>query len=84
MVKNGVKSSFVYWSLIWACLTDNPGRVERPQTRGFHQILKEVEFFHKPLRLQLAHLELKGTQEDQKHVHTSKLPPNQKIRIKTL
>ena len=42
-----------------------------------------MEFFHKPLRLQLAHLELKGTQDDQKHVYTLKLSPNQKIRIMT-
>jgi len=52
-------------------------------TREFQQILKEAEFSHKRLRLHLAHLELKGTQEDQKHFHTSKLAPNPKIRIKT-
>jgi len=44
----------------------------------------EADFFHNPLRLQLALLELKGTQEDQKHVYTSKLSPNQKIRIMTI
>jgi len=49
----------------------------------FQQILKELGFSHEPLRLQLALLELKGTQKDQKHVYTSKLSPNQKIRIKT-
>jgi len=62
MVKNGLKSSFVYWSLIWTCLTDNPGRVERGQITEFHQVLKEVEVSHKPLRLQLAHLKLQGMQ----------------------
>ena len=81
MVKNGVKSYFVYWSLIWACLTDNSGRVERGQIRRFHQILKEAEFCHEQLRLQLASLELNGTQEHQKHVHTSRLSPDQKIGI---
>jgi hypothetical protein len=38
---------------------------------------------HNQLRLQLARLELKGTQEDQKHVYTSKLAPNWKTRIMT-
>jgi hypothetical protein len=63
MVKNGFKSSFVYWSLIWARLTGNLGRVERPQTRGFQQILKKVGFSNNTLRLHLARLELKGTQD---------------------
>jgi hypothetical protein len=66
MVKNGFKSSLVYWSLIWACLTDNPSRVERCQIRRIHQILKEVGFSHEQLRLQLTHLESQGTQEDPK------------------
>jgi hypothetical protein len=44
MVKNGLNSHFAYWSLIWACLTCNLDRVERWQTTGFQQILKEVEF----------------------------------------
>jgi hypothetical protein len=52
-------------------------------THGFQQILKEVGFSHEQLRLQLARLELKGTQEHQKHVYTSNLSPNQKIRIMT-
>jgi len=47
MVKNGVKSSFVYWRLIWACLLGECRRVERWQNMGFHQICMEVEFFHK-------------------------------------
>jgi hypothetical protein len=51
---------------------------------GLQQILKEAEFSHEPLRLQLAHLKLEGTQEDQKHVYTSKLSPNQKIGLKTI
>jgi len=58
--------------------------VERWQITGFQQILKEVEFFHNPLRLQLAHLELKGTQDDQNHVYTSRLSPNPKIGIMTI
>jgi len=47
--------------------------VERSQIRRFHQSSMKVEFSHKPLRLQLAHLESQGTQEHQKHVYTSKL-----------
>jgi len=50
---------------------------------GFQQILKKARFSHKQLRLHLAHLERQGQQEDQKHVYTSKLSPNQKTRIKT-
>jgi hypothetical protein len=64
MVKNGFYSSFVYWRLIWACLTDNLDRVERWQITGFHQSRMEAEFSHKPLRLHLARLESQGTQED--------------------
>jgi hypothetical protein len=52
-------------------------------TRGFQQILKTTGFSHEPLRLQLAPFELRGTQEDQKHVPNSKPSPNQKIRIMT-
>jgi hypothetical protein len=44
----------------------------------------EAEFLHKPLRLNLARLELQGTQESQKQMHTSKLPQNPKIRIATI
>jgi hypothetical protein len=51
---------------------------------GFHQIRIEVQFFYKPLRLYLARLGRQGTQEGQKQVHTSKLPQNPKIRIKTI
>ena len=46
--------------------------------------LKEVEFSHNTLRLHLAHLERQGTQEGQKQMHTSKLPPNPKTRIITI
>jgi hypothetical protein len=63
MVKNGFYSSFVYWSLIWACLTGNLDSVERWQLTGFHQSLKGAEFFHKPLRLSLACLERQGMQQ---------------------
>jgi hypothetical protein len=45
MVKNGPKSYFVYWRLIWACLTGNLGGAERWQIMGFQQILKEADFF---------------------------------------
>ena len=84
MVKTGFQSSFVYWSLIWACLTGNLGRVERGQITGLQQILKKAGFSNNALRLQLARLERQGTQEDRKHVYTSKLPPNQKIRLVTI
>jgi hypothetical protein len=63
MVKNGVKSPFVYWSLIWACLTGDLDRVERWQITGFHQSSMEVEFSHKLLKLHLARLGLQGTEE---------------------
>jgi len=84
MVKKDHKSSFVYWSLIWTCLTGNLDHFERRQIMGFQQILKKTEFFHNTLRLHLARLELKGTRKHQKHVYTSKLAPNQKTRIKTI
>jgi hypothetical protein len=63
MVKNGLYSSFVYWGLIWACLTGGLDRVGRWQITGFHQSLMEVEFFHKSSRLHLARLESQGTQQ---------------------
>jgi hypothetical protein len=63
MVKNGVYSSFVYWSVIWACLTDNLDCVERWQITGFHQTSMEVEFYHKPLKPNLVRLARRGTQE---------------------
>jgi hypothetical protein len=63
MVKNGLNSSFVYWSLIGACLTGNLDRVERRQITGFHQSRMEVECFHKSSRLHLARLESQGAQE---------------------
>jgi hypothetical protein len=44
MVKNGLNSSFVYWTLIWACLTGNLDRVERRQITGFHQSRTDVVF----------------------------------------
>jgi len=50
--------------------------VLKDDNSGFQQILKKVGFSHEQLRLQLAHLENQGTQEDQKHVYTSKLSPN--------
>jgi len=65
---------------LWA----NLGRVERWQIMGFHQIRMEAGFSHEQLRLQLARLELEGTQADQKHVYTSRLSPNPKIRIMTI
>lgn len=39
---------------------------------------------HDALRLQLARLILRGTQEDQKQTQTPKLPPNPKIRMMTI
>jgi hypothetical protein len=63
MVKNGVYSSFVYWSVIWACLTGNLDCVERWQITGFHQTSMEVEFYHKPLKPNLVRLARRGTQE---------------------
>jgi hypothetical protein len=53
-------------------------------TNGFQRIWKEVEFFYKPLRQHLAHLERQGTQEGQKQMHTLKLSPNPKMRIMTI
>jgi hypothetical protein len=84
MAKNGFESSLVYPRLIWACLLGECRRVERWQITGFQQIRREVDFSHKPLRLHLAHLERQGTQEGQKQMQTSKLPPNPKTRIKTI
>jgi len=84
MVKNGLRSSFVYWSLIWACLMGNLDRVERWQIMEFQQILKKAKFFHNPLRLQLALLKRHAMQHGQKRMPTSQLSPNQKIRIKTI
>jgi hypothetical protein len=63
MVKNGFYSSFVYWSLIWACLTGNLNRVGRWQITGFHQSSMEVEFSHKLLKLHLVRLGRQGTEE---------------------
>jgi hypothetical protein len=63
MVKNGLYSSFVYWSLIWACFTGNLYRVERWQIAGFHQSGVEVEFSHKLLKLHSGLLGRQGTQE---------------------
>jgi hypothetical protein len=63
MVKNGFYSSFVYWSLFWACLTGNFGRVERWQIAGFHQSSMEVEFSHNLLKLHPVRLGRQGTQE---------------------
>jgi hypothetical protein len=83
MAKNGFNSSFVYPRLIWACLLGECRRVGRWQITGFQQILREVEFSHKPLRLHLARSELRGTQESQKQIRASKLHPNQKIGIMT-
>jgi predicted ArsR family transcriptional regulator len=51
---------------------------------GFQQIPEEVELSHDTLRLHLARLERQGTQESQKQIRTSKLPPNPKTRIKTI
>jgi len=84
LVKSGFNSSFVFSRLIWACLLGECRRVERWQIRGFHQILKEVEFSHNMLWLHLADLERQGTQESRKQMHTSKLPPNPKTRIITI
>lgn len=75
MVKNGLKSSFAFLGLIWACLMGKS---------WFQQILKEVEFSNKPLRLHLARLEHQGTQESQKQMHTPKLSQNQEREIKTI
>jgi len=50
----------------------------------FQQVLKEAEFFHKPLRLNLARLKLQDTQESRKQMNASKLPQNPKIRITTI
>jgi hypothetical protein len=63
MVKNGLKSYFVFSRLIWACLTCNLDSVERWQLTGFQQILKKVGFFHDQLRLQLALLKRHGMQQ---------------------
>jgi hypothetical protein len=63
MIKNGPKSSFVYWSLIGACLTGDLDRVERWQITGFRQSSMEVEFSHKLLKLHLVLLGLQGTEE---------------------
>jgi hypothetical protein len=63
MVKNGLYSSFVYWSLIWACFTGNLDGVERWQIAGFHQSGVEVEFSHKLLKLHSGLLGRQGTQE---------------------
>jgi hypothetical protein len=62
MVKNGFYSSFVFSSLIWACLVGKSWPRVKMANHGFQQILKEAEFFHKPLRLNLALLELQGMQ----------------------
>jgi hypothetical protein len=84
MVKNGFYSSFVFSSLIWACFLGKSWPRAKMTNHGFQQILKEVEFFHNTLRLHLARLELQGTQEDQKQMHTSNLPPNPKTRLTTI
>jgi len=79
MVKNGHKASFVYWSLVWTCLTGNLDHFERRQITEFQQILKKTEFSHNTLRLHLARLELKGTQARAKtcsHLKTGPKPEN--------
>jgi hypothetical protein len=63
MVKNGLYSSFVNWTLIWACLTGNLDRDERWQITGFHQSSLEVEFSHKLLKPHLVRLGRQGTEE---------------------
>jgi len=63
MVKNGFYSSFVYWSLIWACLAGNLDRVERWQITGFRQSSMEAEFFYKLLKLHPVRLGRQGAEE---------------------
>jgi hypothetical protein len=38
MAKNGVCSSFVYWSLIWACFVSNSWRRVKMAAHGFQRI----------------------------------------------
>jgi hypothetical protein len=83
MFKNGSKSPFVYWSLIWACLMGNLGRAEGWQIMGFDQSSMEVEFFHKLLKIHLVLLGLQGTEEGSKWIYASKLFLNPKIGIMT-
>jgi hypothetical protein len=60
MVKNDFYSSFVLSSLIWACLMSKSWPCVKMANHEFQQILKEAEFFYKPLRLHLARLERQG------------------------
>jgi hypothetical protein len=84
MVKSGLYSLFVNWTLIWACLTGNLDRVERLQITGFHQSSMEVEFSHKLLKLNLVRLECQGIDMSQKQIYASKLSLNPKIGIMTI
>jgi hypothetical protein len=54
------------------------------KSRGFQQILQEVEFFHNTLSPHLARLERQGMQEGQRQMRASKLPPNPKREINTI
>jgi hypothetical protein len=60
MVRNDFYSSFVFSSLIWAYLVDKSWPRVKMTNHEFQQILKEAEFFYKPLRLHLARLERQG------------------------
>jgi len=83
MVKNGVKSSFVYWRLIWACLLGECRRVERCKTWVSIKSVWKWSFSIKREGCAQPRLERQGTQASQKQMCASKLPPNQKIRIMT-
>ncbi|MCJ7470662.1 hypothetical protein MUO74_09285 [Candidatus Bathyarchaeota archaeon] len=50
----------------------------------FQQILKKAKFFHNPLRPYPDLWKLHAMQHGQKRMHTSKLSPNPKTRIKTI
>jgi hypothetical protein len=79
MVKNGLRSSFVYWRLIWACLTGNLDRVERWQIMGFQQILKESRVFPLPVEVASSPFEASrhatGLKTDA-HIKTGPKPEN--------
>jgi hypothetical protein len=87
IIKNGLCSSFSYWSFIWACFADKSHRAKRWQITRLHQVPSNpygVQFFLRWLRLYIAPFEFKVRKRSESRHAPLKLSLNLKTGIITI